>query len=41
MKKPLYLLILGAIAGTVIAVVVANAGMDEGTNTYKKFDSSV
>ena len=41
MKTNLYLLILGAIAGTVIAVVVANAGMDEGTNTYKKFDSSV
>ena len=46
MKKTLYLLILGAIAGTVIAVVVVNAGMDKGTDgkrthTYKKFDSSV
>ena len=44
------LLIIGAIAGTVLAVVVVNSGMEEytdadgnkfRTSTYKKFDSSV
>ena len=34
-------MIIGAIAGAVIAVIVVNSGMEEGTNTYKKFDSAV
>jgi len=39
--KNLYLLIIGAIAGAVIAVILVNSGMEEGTSTYKKFDSYV
>jgi len=40
-KKNLYLLTIGAIAGAVLAVIVVNSGMEEGTSTYKKFDRSV
>ena len=32
---------IGAIAGAVLAVIVVNAGMEEGTRTFKKFDRSV
>jgi len=40
-SKNLYLLIIGAIAGMVIAVVLVNSGMEEGTHSYEKFDDTV